>query len=362
MEDLTDQYNLINKLKERAKELNCLYEIQELLNDSDKPADEILTGIVKAIPPGWQYPDICKAKLTYNNQFFKTGNFDETDQVLSSDIKLNNEKVGKIEIFYTEERPECDEGPFLKEERRLINTISEQIGSFFFHKELKSVFDEEKQPQKEKKSEWWIILDLLKKTDPKLLIRISRKMVNYLCWKGIKEAEELYEYFEPEKLPETISYKDINSPAKAKSESDSLNITKKIIEISNKYLSEKEIFDNISKWIKEDQSGFLVNILGNMGSSFEEISSVIERFHHLENQGLELSPIRYLNLKVTLIRRLLSDSPDFVNIAKNFIDIEDFYELISSTIYPVNSHGKYGGKSSGLFLSKNILQKSYFSD
>jgi len=362
MKKSVDQYGLINELKERAKELNCLYEIQELLNNTSKNTNEILTGIVKAIPPGWQYPDICKAKLTYKNKTVKSENFKETNWVLYSDIKVQDETIGKLEVFYTEERPKCDEGPFLKEERRLINTITEQIGAFFFHEQLKSVFEEEIQPQKEKKTEWRIILDMLKKTDPKLLIRISRKMVNFLCWKGIKEAEQLYEFFDSVNTSETILFNETNYPLKSKSESDSLKITEKIVEISNKYLSEKEILDNLGRWIKEDQSGFLVNILGNMGSSFEEISSVIERFHHLKNQGLELSPIRRKNLKVTLIRRLLSDSPDFVNTAKKFIDIDDFHKLINTTIHPVNCHGKYGGKSSGLFLSKNMLRKSYFSD
>ncbi|MCD4792565.1 MAG: nucleotidyltransferase domain-containing protein [Bacteroidales bacterium] len=356
------QSNLIDDLKERAKELNCLYEIQELLNDIDKNTNEILSGIIAAIPSGWQYPDICVARLSYNDQKTESENFEETDQVLSSKIKVQNETIGKLEVFYTEERPVCDEGPFLKEERRLIKTIADQISSFFFRKQLKSVFEEKQQAPRETKTEWWIILDMLRKTDPKLLIRISRKMVNYLCWRGIKEAENLYEYFDPDQTDDTNLFKETNYPYKAKSESDSLNITSKIIEISNKYLTEKEIFDNISRWIKEDQSGFLVNILGNMGSTFEEISSVIERFHHLKKQGLELSPIRRLHLKVTLIRRLLNDQPEFVNTAKNYIEIDDFNELINSTISPENSHGKYGGKSSGLFLSNNILQRSHLSD
>jgi len=362
MDEQINQNNLFDKLKERAKELNCLYEVQELINNNKKTAEEILIGIINAIPPGWQYPDICVSRILYKEQEIKSDNFKETEWVMSEDIKIQDETLGRFEVYYTEERPTCDEGPFLKEERRLIKTITDQISSYFLHKQLKSVFEEKLKPLKESKSEWWIILDMLKKTDPKLLIRISRKMVNYLCWKGIKEAENLYEYFDPVKTKDSNQFKETNFPYEAKSETDSLNITTKIIEISNKYLSEKEIFDNISRWIKEDQSGFLVNILGNMGSTFEEISSVIDRYHHLKKQGLELSPIRKKHLKTTLIRRLLSDQPEFVEIAKNFIEIDDFHEIVNNTIYPVYSHGKYGGKTSGLFLSKNILQRSHHSD
>ena len=65
------QSNLIDDLKERAKELNCLYEIQELLNNNDKNTNEILTGIITAIPPGWQYPDICTARLSYQDKLIE---------------------------------------------------------------------------------------------------------------------------------------------------------------------------------------------------------------------------------------------------------------------------------------------------
>ena len=362
MKNQINQNILIDELKERAKELNCLYEIQELLHDNNSNIPEILAAIVAAIPNGWQYPHICVARLTCKNKVTQSKNFKESEWVLLSNINVQDEIVGRLEVFYTKERPNCNEGPFLKEERRLIENISTQIGSFFFYKQLKSVFEEKQQVKHESKSEWWIILDMLKKTDPKLLIRISRKMVNYLCWKGIQEAENLYEFFEPINYNDSSLFKETNFPYQVKSEEDSLNITTKIIEISNKYLSEDEIFENISRWIKEDQSGFLVNTLGNMGSSFEDISLVIERYYHLKNQGLELSEIRRLHLKVTLIRRFLSDIPEFVNIAKNYIEIDDFYELINKTIYPKYSHGKYGGKGSGLFLSEKILKKSKISD
>jgi pyruvate,water dikinase len=362
MSQKTEKYHLIDELKERAKELNCLYEIQELLNKPKISRDDLLNGIVNAIPPGWQYPDICTARLKYKGDVYVSRNFSGSEYVLSSQIKIQDELIGLLEVFYTEERPDCDEGPFLKEERRLIQTITDQISSYFFHLQLKSVFEEEKKTKKETKTEWWIILEMLQKTDPKLLIRISRKITNYLCWKGIKEAESLYEYFDPVIVDDTHSFKETNFPYVAKSEAESLNILTKIIELSNKYLSEKEIIDNISRWIKEDQSGFLVNILGNMGSTFEEISSVLERFHHLKKQGLELSPIRKLNLKVTLIRRLLSDHPEYVDIAKRFLEIDDFHQLINNTVYPVYSHGKYGGKTAGLFLSKRILERSSLSD
>lgn len=224
--------------------------------------EEVLQSIVAIVPPRFQYPDICSVKIIYKNFVFHSSNFKETNWVLSSDITVQDEVHGSIGVYYIEERPICDDGPFLKEEKQLIETISKFIGVHFFHKQLKSFFKDNKQTTEEHKSEWGVILDMLKNTNPNLLIRISRKMVNYLCWKGISEAERLFDYFSPSTHTEESGlYQEANFPYQAKNETDSLIISNKIFEFTSKYISEQKIITNISRWIKQEQSGFLVNTL-----------------------------------------------------------------------------------------------------
>ena len=349
---------LVYELKERAKELNCLYNVQELLIDRNKTVDDVLRGIIEVLPPGWQYPEICQAKITYRGSVYKSDKYRETPWVLNSDIVVQNEIVGTITVCYTEERPLIDEGPFLKEERKLINTVSEQIGFYLLHQHLRSVFEEKGTIPKEKKPEWWTILEMLKGTDPELLIRISRKMINYLGWSGIKEVETLFDYFNPVYEKDSGLFKEVNRPYQAQKKDDLMFVSFEIFKLAEKHLSEKEILANIHKWIKEDKSGFLVDILENTGSSLVEISNAIERFHHLLPHGLELSEPRKQSFRVALIRRLLSDQPEYINVAKRFIDINDFNELFKRIISIVGSHGKLGGKGAGLFLSRYILKKS----
>ena len=353
---------LIDDLKERAKELNCLYEVQEILNSPDKNIQEMLHGIVKIIPPGWQYPDICQVQILYREQAFQSENFKKSKWVLESKINVQDEPVGMIRVFYTEKRPIADEGPFLKEERKLISTISEQLSSHVLHLHLKSVFKKKEDRRPDQKSEWWVILEMLRRTDPKLLIRISRKMVNYLCWSGIKEAEHLFEHFSPASVSKDGIPPDENRPYQSQPGSDFITVSNEIFEVAGNHLSEQDILNSIHKWIKQDQSGFLVNILEDSGSSLVEISSAIERFHHLSPHGLELSTPREKNFRVSLIRRLLSDQPDFIDLAKRFIEIDDFNGLIQRIIYPTESHGKLGGKGSGLFISNLILKKTAPND
>ena len=348
---------IIDDLKERAKELNCLYEVQEILNNFDASIEEICDGIIKAIPPGWQFPDVCQACISMKDSKCQSDGFIETSMSQCASINVRDEIIGKICVSYIEERPLADEGPFLKEERKLIDTIAEQFGLFMLHKHLKSIFEEQKQKEGEPISEWWVIIDLLKRTDTKLLIRISRRMVNYLFWSGIKEAEQLMDHFSPSYKKGVNPVEEMNKPFQKQVGKDILAISNDIFNVAEKHLSNVEILEHIQNWIKEDRSNFLVNILENNSSSLAEISSAIERFHHLSPQGLELSIPREKGLRVSLTRRLLNDQSDFVRIAKQVIEVKDFNELIEHIIFPLGSHGKLGGKSSGLFLAKQILAK-----
>lgn len=348
---------LLYDLRERAKELNCLYQIQELLNQQELSIDDISRGIVNVLPHGWQYPDVCQAEIKIGEKVSFTPGYQQTPWSLLSDITLHDEIIGHIQVSYTEERPIEDEGPFLKEERKLINTIADQLGLHILHQQLKEVFQEQLLQEESKKSEWWIILDLLKRTDPKLLVRISRKMINYLYRRGIKDTNELLIKLNPTPHEEDSLYSETNQPSKSQ-ESDTISsLSDEVFLVASQNLPEEEILGNIQKWIKEDRSGFLVDTLVNPGSSLEKISSAIERYHHLASQGLELSVPRENWFRIALIRRILSDQPDYIETAKDYISVDDFSGFLQRAIFPSDSHGKLGGKSSGLFLAAQILKK-----
>src|SRR5574341_1253110 len=347
---------LLHDLSERAKQLNCLYKVQELLSAPNITMNEICQGIVKVLPPGWQYPDVCEAQITHNGSVYQTPGFAESPWVQSAEVVVQDEVVGKISVCYTEERPASDEGPFLKEERKLINTIAEQLGFYILHQKLRQVFQKGQWGEEEHKSEWKVVLDLLKRTDPALLMRISRKMINDLGWHGVKGAEQLLEHFIIVSPAERGF--DENLPYQSETASTLLEICEEVFELAGKHLSTNVILDNIQKWTKEDRVGFLLNALGDPNSSLADISLAIERYSLLAEQGIELTTPREKWFRVSLIRRILSDQPDFIKVAQRFIDIDDFSNIMRRVIYPPNSHGKLGGKSSGLFLAAQIIKNT----
>jgi CheY-like chemotaxis protein len=115
-------------LEERVKELNCFYGISRVLEKPDISLDEIMQGVVDLIPPSWQYPEITCSRIRIANKEFKTENFRGSNCKQSSEIFVNGRQVGSLEVCYLDDKPEIDEGPFLKEERKLINAITGRLG------------------------------------------------------------------------------------------------------------------------------------------------------------------------------------------------------------------------------------------
>ena len=115
-------------LRERVKELTCLYNIAKAAAQQNLSLNVILQNIVELLPPGWLYPEIAQSRITYGNKTYSTPEFKDTNFKLSADINVNNQVSGRIELVYLEEKPEMDEGPFLQEERSLINAIARELG------------------------------------------------------------------------------------------------------------------------------------------------------------------------------------------------------------------------------------------
>ena len=133
--DITDRMEIeqalqvrTDELEERLKELNCLYGISNLVEQQYISLEEILQGTVDLIPPSWQYPEITCARIIIQDREWKTKNFQETIWKQASDIKVHGELSGNLEVYYLEEKPEISEGPFLRDERNLINAITGPTG------------------------------------------------------------------------------------------------------------------------------------------------------------------------------------------------------------------------------------------
>jgi signal transduction histidine kinase len=122
MEEIT------HDLKERMKELNCLYGISSIAEQYRDDLNMILHRIVEIIPPAWQYPEAACCRISLEGTTVRSNDFQETSWRQAQDILADGKKIGTLEVFYREEKPGKDEGPFLSEERSLLKVIAERIG------------------------------------------------------------------------------------------------------------------------------------------------------------------------------------------------------------------------------------------
>jgi hypothetical protein len=116
-----------DRLKERIKELNCLYDISSFRDGTNFSLDEVLQAIVDFIPPAIQYPEMTCARIIFDRYEFITKNYKETKWKLSQEIKVYNKRIGALEVYYLEEKPELEDGSFPKETKNLIAAIAENI-------------------------------------------------------------------------------------------------------------------------------------------------------------------------------------------------------------------------------------------
>ena len=143
---------LEHELLDRVKELNCLFNTIKLIEKADISLSTLFKKAVTFIPPAFQYPEITCARITFGVDEYLTDIFKETKWKLSTDIIVSNHKAGTIDVFFLEKKPQLFEGPFLKDERSLLDTLGKQLGSIVERKitektlsdnekRLKSIFD-----------------------------------------------------------------------------------------------------------------------------------------------------------------------------------------------------------------------------
>ncbi len=135
VDDITQQQTAEEQLRrqaeelaERIKKLKCVHGVSALLEQPGISVDDILNQTVELIRPAWQYPEITSARILLQGKTYATANFQEALWKMSHPILVDGALVGAIEVCYLEERPERDAGPFLREERLLLEDIAERLG------------------------------------------------------------------------------------------------------------------------------------------------------------------------------------------------------------------------------------------
>jgi pyruvate, water dikinase len=345
--------HIIDTLRERAKELHCLYRVHELLTRADSPVHEILRQLVDAIPAGWQYPADCFARITLGGAVYQPPRGTDTPWIQHADVVVFDRPIGAIDVCYTRAHREEDEGPFLKEERTLIDTIAARLAEFAIQRGLAGNGARTATVPSEG-PDWPVVVEFLKRTDTQLLARVARRMMNHLCWMGVERAQALLASAAHEHDEEAVDNRPLDRSA-----ADAPPIAPEdVFALAAEHLTGREIIAALERWIRDDKGGFLLEAADHLSSTITDIGQALDRFQQLAIDEREISRATRVALHVALARRLLTDDPDFIRVAKDHLTTADYAALMHRVIAAPKSHGKLGGKSAGMLLASHIVHNA----
>ena len=128
IEPRDDIGDLESALVERVKQLTCLQSISAIMLDGNDDLDLILDRVVRILPPSWLYVEDAAAVIELDDRVFGTSGFERCVSVQEASLRVDGKARGRIAVGYLSAHRDRDEGPFLKEERSLIDAVAERLG------------------------------------------------------------------------------------------------------------------------------------------------------------------------------------------------------------------------------------------
>ena len=124
-----EMQKLLAEKIQSQKGLSMIYAINKIISKK-YPVGQTLTEIVKEIPKAWQYSEYAYARIKYDSQEYRSATFRETRWIQKQIFETWDKKWGAIDVFYTKQFPKADEGPFLHEERQLLENIATIVSNY----------------------------------------------------------------------------------------------------------------------------------------------------------------------------------------------------------------------------------------
>jgi hypothetical protein len=131
------------ELDERVKELNCLYDISRLLNQTDAGFDQIMQAVARLLPGGFTWADMACARVTIGAREFVSERYQETSWRFVCPIAAGGMRRGSMTINYLQKIfLEDGEELFSVEEKNLVSAIAEMVGHFVARWETEQALSE----------------------------------------------------------------------------------------------------------------------------------------------------------------------------------------------------------------------------
>ena len=119
-----------NALKERIKELTCLYEVSSIIaNTNFELIEDTLKAIAFSLKKAFQYPEKTDILIECETVSITTNSFSRDNLTIASSIKVFNTEKGVIMVHLN--TSESKKINFLKEEQLLLDNVALKVGNLF---------------------------------------------------------------------------------------------------------------------------------------------------------------------------------------------------------------------------------------
>ena len=126
--DITIRKGYKQRYALKIKQLNVIRSIAKMRTHNYIPLNKRLQDIVNIIPSGWQHHNSACARISIEDHEYRTENFRVTPWCQRQFFKTGDgQPDGVIEVYYLEEKPKSENGPFLLEEQYLLDDIAERL-------------------------------------------------------------------------------------------------------------------------------------------------------------------------------------------------------------------------------------------
>ncbi len=333
----------VDFLKERAKELECLYLVDEALR-KDSLLD-ILTEICKIMPTGFCNVPSCTVMIALDDKIYSAKPIPACcSDSIQSEIIVNGKIRGYIKAMYQEDTLNLPVTSFLVQEEKLINAVASKISHNIHFCELEPG---------ESQSNWEAILLFLQNTNHSMLLHVCEKMLALLAK---KDQSFIIDIFKEMNWTEYDYKGEINFPHKEIPAVDVILLSNSVFHVAKNCMEGSKIFDYISLWIYQGKTYELIKLVDKKNSDVKDISKALAQYLKAVKSNEMSSKATKRWLIVELVRRFLTDNPKMIENARKHLCVKDFCKLLDAVICSPTSIGKIGGKATGFFLANKIIE------
>lgn len=342
-------------LSERAKELECMYAVDDILQNQQLSKPKVMEKLIEVIPSGFSCPEACRVRIRLNEDIYEDSDFGKAEILYKASIKTDSEEIGSIEVGYIKSLLEYADFEILQSEIKLLTTISNRIARF----------------DSQSKRELSILFDMLQQIDPDMLRRIYDKfrfhLKTYYSKNTKNGVDALFEEIDLIVFPAyshtyAYAYGEVNSPLTYREKLNIDIINRKLVESASGIMPETEVFDLFTKWIQDEYAFSLVKTADSIDAGVSEILNAIKKYSDAVNKTNRRNDITETWLISELAHRFLTNDEYLIARIIDLLQISEFEPMLKRIIASPKSTGHIGGKGAGLFIAQQIIADAAKTD